>query len=304
MTEAKRVVVVGSLNYDILLGQTRLPSRGETLHCRQAATASGGKGANQAVQAAKLGATVYLVGAVGQDALGDALLASCRSYGVHTDFVRRSEGASGLGVVQCLPDGSVYATVAEGANGSVTPDRVRESETCLAQADAILLQFEIPMETNAFVMAYARQKGIPVLLNPSPAKAEGRPLLAAASCLILNEQEASFFCGEALCDAASVAKHRRALQALNARRMIVTLGAQGSVLVEPDGVCHIRPTGLARVVETTGAGDSYAGAYAVRRLMGDEPAAACRYACRAAEYTIGQAGAQNAMPTRQNMEGA
>ena len=99
MTEAKRVVVVGSLNYDILLGQTRLPSRGETLHCRQAATASGGKGANQAVQAAKLGATVYLVGAVGQDALGDALLASCRSYGVHTDFVRRDGPGAGSGNV-------------------------------------------------------------------------------------------------------------------------------------------------------------------------------------------------------------
>ena len=139
MNRAKRLVVVGSLNYDVFLKQQRLPQKGETLICQEASTASGGKGANQAVQAAKMGIETYLIGAVGQDAIGTFLLQTCEKYRVQTLFVQRCDCTSGLGMVQYMSDGSVYATIAEGANSKVTPQVVMKAEKCLSTADAIML---------------------------------------------------------------------------------------------------------------------------------------------------------------------
>ena len=298
----KRIVVVGSLNCDMFLEQSRLPMCGETYVCNKSTMAGGGKGVNQAVQAAKLNCETWMLGAVGKDPLGDFLLAECKKYGVHTEFIQQLDGTSGLGVVQYLPDGSVYATISEGANGGVTPERVQKAETCLAQADAIMLQFEIPLETVDFVLDYARDKGIPTVLNAAPAKEGGRKTLAKAACLMMNESEASYFLGEAIDNVESVERNKAAIQALNPHRVIITLGSKGSVLLENQSIHHIKPTGRAKVVETTGAGDSYAGAYTVRRLMGDDPLTACHYAARAAELTISRIGAQCAMPTWWELE--
>lgn len=303
MNRAKRLVVVGSLNYDVFLKQQRLPQKGETLICQEASTASGGKGANQAVQAAKMGIETYLIGAVGQDAIGTFLLQTCEKYRVQTLFVQRCDCSSGLGMVQYMSDGSVYATIAEGANSKVTPQVVMKAEKCLSTADAIMLQFEIPVPTVEFVLHYAKQRNIPTLLNAAPAKPEGKKLLKEASCLVLNEQEASIYCGATIHDFDSVRKHMPALRTLNDNRIIVTLGEHGSVLIEPEDVFYLSSSGTANVIETTGAGDSYAGTYMARRLMGDTPLTACQHATHAAEYTISQVGAQNSMPTWREIKG-
>lgn len=293
----KRIVVIGSINYDIFLKLPRLPKRGETLPALQSTFASGGKGANQAVQAAKMGIDTWLVGAVGEDAAGKYLFEKMIQYNIRTDYIHCFPGLSGLGIVHYLPDGSLYAVINRGANEFVTSAMVEQASLSLWQADMILLQMEIPLETIAYILKKASEKNIPVLLNAAPAIEGSIKLLNMASCLMMNEQEASYYLNCAITTPESVIAQEKNLRLLNSCRIIITLGSYGSMLIDESGIRHISPSGKAIVVETTGAGDSYAGTYAARTLMGDDALTACKYATKAAEITIGRIGAQNAMPT-------
>ncbi len=300
--KTRRIAVIGSMNYDIFPRQSRLPQRGETLAAEAVICAAGGKGANQAVQAARLGAEVLFCGAVGKDAMGAYLLQELAGYGISARYIRQCERPTGLAVVQHLKDGSVFATIAAGANEAVTPAAAESMLEAVDPPEAILLQFEIPLDTVEYALRWGKERRIPTLLNAAPARADGQRLLPLCSCLMLNETEASCFCSASITDFESVLLHRQKLRALNPHRIIVTLGAHGSALLENDEAVWIAPSDHVSVVETTGAGDSYAGAYTVAYLAGMSAGEACAFAARAAEITIGSVGAQPAMPTLQQIK--
>ncbi|WP_200889541.1 PfkB family carbohydrate kinase [Cohnella kolymensis] len=196
----KIITVIGSLNFDMIFKQQRLAVIGETYSAENLTITGGGKGANQAVQCAKLGASTYLVGSVGRDVLGDQLLNDLARYGVITDYVSRTDAATGVGVVNALEDGSLLATISKGANYEMTPERIDEIEPLLKRSSIVILQLEIPIEVVEYSIHKAHEAGCYVILNAAPAAAISADALAKVNCLVVNEPEASFYCGEIIED--------------------------------------------------------------------------------------------------------
>lgn len=288
------ITVVGSANYDVFLQQERLPWPGETLHATDVKLACGGKGANQAVQIAKLGVDVAFVGCVGNDVFGDLLRRQMEAYGVSTAHLHTKASATGLGIVQYQQNGQVHATIAAGANALLTCEEVERTD--IWQSRGIVLQLESPVEVVRFILEEAKKRDIYTILNAAPAVQVSWEVLSRASCLVMNEVEATQFFGTPLNSVDLVAQAQAEIRARISGICIITLGAQGSVLIRARDGFHIPPAPDCQVVETTGAGDSYVGAFAVRKLLGDSDEAACQYAARAAECTLQAVGAQQAMP--------
>ncbi len=275
------ISVIGSLNYDILMKQQRLPLKGETYTADSVTYEGGGKGANQAVQCAKLGVPAYMIGKVGRDNFGDILLDKLTTYGVRTDYLERSDRDTGLGIVHVLEDGSVYASIITGANDDIWFEDIDKNEAVIFGSKIIILQMEIPIPIVEYVIHKASERGVYVILNAAPAKAIDLEALKKASCLVVNETEASFYAGEEIFDEVTAIKHAGKLTALTEGLVIITLGKNGSLLCS-GGQCVLVPAvKVENVVETTGAGDSYIGAFAYGKYMGkdDEEACVLRPAC-------------------------
>ena len=200
MNNKNKVVVIGSLNYDICLKQKALPKEGETCFADSVSYCSGGKGANQAVQAAKLGIPTYMVGCVGRDHMGSFLLDSLKKYRVNTDFIRIGETDTGMAVAQSLYDGGVRASVVQGANGLVEKKDIDALKGLLCPGDIAVFQLEIPVPVIAYAMAFCRERGCTVLLNAAPALPIPEELMRMADVFIVNEIEAEFFTGEPCID--------------------------------------------------------------------------------------------------------
>ena len=298
--ERNRVIVIGSLNYDLFLHVRELPRLGETYQATGMQAASGGKGANQAVQCARLGLDTTLVGAVGSDSMGDYLLEHVAAYGVRTEHIRRLEGPTGLGVVHVPEDGNVFSTIVRGANGLVTREDVRRVEPLMREAFAVVLQLEIPIDVVEYAMQTADQNGARVILNAAPAQPIAENALRLCDTLIVNEVEAGFFtkrCIRTVEDALSaIAPYAAALGV----RAVFTLGAQGAVAFDGGEPFHV-PAVKADVVETTGAGDSFVGGYLKAQSLGMGFADAIRFAAQCSAFTIAKVGGQDAMPTLEQM---
>lgn len=296
MMKMGKIVVIGSLNFDIITKQKRLPQIGETLTCDSISFCGGGKGANQAVQAAKLGIPTYMIGAVGRDLFGDELMKRLSRYQVDTTYVSQVESPTGMGLVNALEDGKVVATISTGANFSVTTEMIDQAKELIAQSKMVILQLELPVEIVVYAAKLAKKNHNYVILNAAPAKPLPEEIWQYIDCLVVNEPEASFYSGVEIVDRETAIKHNR--QLLNRVRdlLIVTLGESGSIVFQGEHAYQIEPYQVT-AIETTGAGDSYIGAFAVRKLLGDSPEKAAQYASFVSSMTVKGVGAQGAMPT-------
>lgn len=292
----KDILVIGSLNYDIILKQDRLPKEGETYAVNQASYCSGGKGANQAVQAAKLGANVYMVGAVGNDAMGQYLIQTLEGYGVHTQYVKIEECESGMGIVNCLEDGSVFANIVTGANMKVTKEDIDRLEELWEHVGMLILQLEIPMETVEYAIKKAKEHQVSVMINAAPAKGSMENYIKNCDYFVVNEVESSYYCNSRITDVSSAKAAIKDFSLKYDMKCIFTLGGEGAVLCDGETTKHV-PAHSVTAIETTGAGDSFVGAMGYCLAKGEDFFEAAEYASCCSALTVCGIGAQTSMPT-------
>ncbi len=297
------VLVVGSINVDLVVATAMLPTRGETVVGGTYSQHNGGKGANQAVAAARMGAAVTFVGAVGSDAFGRAAIEDLSREGIDTSRIAvLGSDPTGIALIVVDYHGQNQIAVASGANAQVTGqfvDRALAGGVQGAQSGGVFLaNFETRDDAVVAGARYARQHGMTVLVNPAPARALNSELTALQPILIPNELEAEALTGER-----DPAEAGRLLSGRTGAPVIVTVGARGVVMVGREGVRPITPP-YVEVVDTTGAGDSFVGALAAELACGADLYEAARVAVRAASMSTTARGARTAMPTRAMLERA
>jgi ribokinase len=298
-----RILVLGSLNLDLVLHVPRMPVEGETLPSTASATLCGGKGANQAVACARMGAAVSMIGRVGDDPAGLMLRTALAEESIELAGVLATPNtASGVAVIFLTPDGQNRIVLVPGANAALSPGDVAAHDAAFADCALLLCQLEAPLETVAAAIERAHAVGKPVLLNPAPARALPSELLARTDYLIPNESEATLLTGIAVTDAASAAEAALKLRGQGAGHVIVTLGAGGILIADRDGCRHM-PALPARVVDTTAAGDSFIGGFAAGLVEGLSVDDAARLGLAAARVCISRLGAQAALPYRAELSG-
>ena len=290
-----RVVVVGSSNTDLNVLCPELPGRGQTVLGGELYTAAGGKGANQAVAAARAGASVAFVAAVGADDFGRAAVAGFRRDGIDTRHVAvKKRTPSGVALILVEESGENLIAVAPGANAGLRVADVDRAASVIRRAGALLLQLEIPLATVRRAASVARKAGVPVILNPAPMPARPLPkaLLRDVDYLVPNESELLRLTGKRSARSAA-----RELFALGVRALVITLGAKGARIVTPDGSADV-PSVRVRAVDAVGAGDCFCGYLAAALADGTDLAGAARAACVAAALSVTRRGAQPSMPKR------
>jgi len=293
----RRIVVVGSSNTDLIVKAERIPAAGETVLGTSLAQAAGGKGANQAVAAARLGADVTLVARIGRDVFGDAALAGFAREGIRTDFVVQDDTApSGVALIVVDARGENAIAVAQGANARLSEGDVRRASERIVEADAVLLQLEVPLETVEFAAKLASDGRAHVILNPAPARPLRRELLARLTVLTPNRTESEALTGMPVTDAETANRAARALCHMGAPSVVVTLGAAGAVFAGEMGVGHV-PGVPVDAVDSTAAGDAFSAALAVALAKGEPLASAVRFASLAGALTVTRAGAQPSLPS-------
>lgn len=297
----KKITVIGSLNYDVILKIPRLPFKGETLTANGATFSAGGKGANQAVQAAKLKTPTYMVGCVGTDESADFLVNTAKEYGVNVDYIRKVPGSSGMGVINAVEDGSVYACIVRGANFEVTKEDVDNAMPILKESGVCILQNEIPVEIIAYAIDKAKEAGCTVVLNAAPAIELPEGCLSKVDILVVNEVEAEFYCHEKIDSVEKAKTEIKKMAEKYNNNVIFTLGKDGAVAYE-NGTIEFIPAMKVDAIETTGAGDSYIGAVSHSIIEGKSLIEACKFATKCSAITVCRMGAQPSMPTLEDVE--
>ncbi|MET8222984.1 ribokinase [Streptomyces sp. NPDC005301] len=291
------LLVVGSANADLVIGVERRPAAGETVLGSDLAVHPGGKGANQAVAAARLGARTALLARVGDDAHGRLLLDSQRAAGVDTAGVLAGGAPTGVALITVDPSGDNSIVVSPGANGRLTPADVRAAEKLLRASRVVSAQLEIPLKTVVETVR-CLPSGSRFVLNPSPPVPLPAEVLAACDPLIVNEHEARVLLGEAA--GPEPEDWARALLALGPRSVVVTLGAAGALVADGSGSARVAPVKVA-AVDTTGAGDAFTAALAWRLGAGASLAEAAAYAARVGAAAVTREGAQVSFPTAEEV---
>ena len=291
------VFVVGSINQDYVLSVERRPDPGETLSGANLALHPGGKGANQAVAAALLGARVALLGRVGDDPAGASLLAELARRGVDTAAVGTTDqAATGAAFITVTPDGENAIVVAPGANHRLAPGDVDAVAGAIRSAAVLVLQLEVPLEVVGRAVEVAAGAPTRVVLNLAPASPVPGALLAGVDVLVVNEHEASFLLGEEVDGVGAATRAAEDLRGRGPAAVTVTLGAAGAVLAGPGGSRHV-PAPRATVVDTTGAGDAFVGALAAELAAGTPLGDAVASGVRAGTAAVEAKGAQSSFPT-------
>lgn len=297
-----KIVVVGSVNTDMVVLGDRLPGPGETVTGGRFILAPGGKGANQAVAAARLGAQVTLIAKVGRDVFGDQAVENYGREGIRTDcIVRDAQRATGVALILVDAQGENLISVASGANHALSPDDVAQFADRIREADALMLQLEIPMETVAAAAKIAAEAGVPVILDPAPAAPLPEGLLEYVAFLTPNESEAERLTGDIVRDEVSARGAAQKLLAAGARHVIVTLGAKGALLADQDHA-ELIATRAINAVDTTAAGDAFNGGLAAALGRGLTVEAAVREACLVGALSATRAGAQPSLPTQDEVK--
>ncbi|MFH8343681.1 ribokinase [Streptomyces sp. NPDC018045] len=290
------VLVVGSANADLTVRVARRPGAGETVHGSDLVESAGGKGANQAAAAARIGGRVGLLARVGDDAYGELLLDAQRAAGTDVGQVIVESGTrTGTAMIIVGPDGDNSIVVSPGANAALTPADVAAARDAIAASAAVSLQLEVPMETVRATAATATETGTRVVLNPSPTPDSLDPeLLGAADPLVVNEHEAQQLAGRG---EGTPEEWAHALREQGARSVVVTLGGDGALVVDGAGRADRVPGVKVEAVDTTGAGDAFTGALATRLARGDSLTDAARFAVRVGAAAVTKPGAQPSYPT-------
>ena len=293
------LLVVGSANADLVIGVERRPAAGETVLGSDLAVHPGGKGANQAVAAARLGASTALLARVGDDGHGRLLLDSLRSAGVDTVGVLVGGAPTGVALITVDPSGDNSIVVSPGANGRLTPEDVRAASSLFHASRVVSAQLEIPLETVVAVAA-SLSPDSRFVLNPSPPRPLPAVLLAACDPLIVNEHEAKVILGDsAIGD--DPEDWARILLAKGPRSVVVTLGAEGALVASRDGVSRVASVKV-DAVDTTGAGDAFTAALAYRLGTGASLPEAAAYAARVGAAAVTREGAQVSFPTAEEVD--
>jgi ribokinase len=301
---SKPIVVIGSSNVDFIMKMDHLPARDETVTDAIFMQTFGGKGANQAVAAGRAGGNVIFVNCVGDDPYAPTMVAGYEASGVRTDCLFYETGiASGAALVMVGEGGHNYLSVASGANGRLTPDRIDSVRDLIAGAAYVLMQFEIPAASISRALEIAVEEGVPVVWNYAPANPFDIAQLDKVAMLVANEPETTALTGIAVTDRASAATAAGELLKLGVGTAIVTLGEAGSVIAAQGAaeVTHVAAYPV-EAVDTTAAGDTYCGCLVVALAEGKSLADAVRFAGAAAALSVQKLGAQPSMPWREEID--
>ena len=297
------IVVVGSLNMDLVVRTAHLPMPGETILGDDFRTIPGGKGANQAVAAARLGARVSMVGRIGEDAFGRALVQNLSEEGVDVTHIAVDEdAATGIAMITVDESGQNTIVVASGANMRLTTAQVVAALEALAPFDVLVMQLESPIECVLAAAVWAHKAGARVILNPAPAQPLPQELFHVIDVLIPNESETQLLTGMTVATIAQAEDAARALLSRGAGAVVLTLGAQGALVVDKDvQALHLRPHSV-EAVDATAAGDAFVAGLAVGLGEKLPLAEAARLGNAAGALAVTRMGAQPAMPTRQEVQ--
>ena len=305
MNSDPRVCVVGSSMHDQITRAARLPNPGETLVGSSYVTGFGGKGSNQAVMAARLGASVTMVVKLGNDAIGKETARHYAEEQIHTEFVffddRLSSGVAPIWVDENTGQNSIL--VVPGANQALTPQEVRRATVSLQSAQVVVCQMEVPMECNLEAFRIAKEApAVVTILNPAPSGPVSDELLRLTDLLAPNESEAATLTGLPVSNLAEAERAARALQARGARTVLITLGANGALAVTQDGeVIHVAAPAV-KAVDTTGAGDCFIGSLAYFMAAGFGLRSAMEKACVIASRSVTAMGTQSSFPGRNELD--
>lgn len=301
MKTNKTVLVVGSLNMDLVVSSQRLPHRGETILGKGFATFPGGKGANQAVAAGKLGANVVMAGCVGSDGFAEELLISLKSGNVDTDWVRRVNTSTGTALITVADDGANTIVVVGGANGECKFQDVDKALAHYTEPGILLLQNEVPADTVEYSIRAGKEKGWLVIFNPAPARQMDQQVMPFVDIIIPNETEISLLTGLPAATQAEIVEAAKVLLQSGVKNVIVTMGEKGALHCNEFGHKQIKPYRVA-AVDTTAAGDAYTGAIAAGLAEGKTLPDSMDFAAAAAALSVTKQGAQPSLPCRSEVE--
>jgi ribokinase len=295
--KAPKIVVVGSSNTDMIIKMDRIPKPGETIIGGDFFMAAGGKGANQAVAAARLGGDVTFVAKVGTDMFGKQAIENFKQEGINTDFVVEDpENPSGVALIFVDQKGENSIAVASGANSSLTVQEVTAAQRRLEESDVLLLQLETPLDTIRYAARMAAEKGMMVILNPAPARELDDELLSFLTVLTPNETETELLTGIKVEDEDSGRAAAQVLRSRGVTNVVITLGSEGSLIVTDDQSVKV-PTKKVEAMDTTAAGDCFNGALACALAEGKSLDDAALFANLAGALSATKMGAQPSMPT-------
>jgi ribokinase len=300
----KRLVVVGSINLDLVSIAPRIPLPGETLTGTSFASFPGGKGANQAFAAARLGTQVSMIGKLGNDSFGAELRANLESAGVDTAAVEVESTSSGIAQIITAENGENIIVVTPGANAAVSPQYVEKHIEVIRRSSIVLTQLETPLETVEFLASIARKEGIPLVLDPAPARPLPKSLLERVDWLTPNESETSSLLGLKSQDIPEdeLEEVAETLLQRGSRNVLLKLGQRGCFLALADGRRLPLPAYAVRAIDSTAAGDAFNGAFASALLEGHDPVRAASWASAVAAISVTRRGAQPSMPTNAEVQ--
>jgi ribokinase len=298
---AQRIVVVGSSNTDMIIKLDYIPKPGETRLGGEFATAAGGKGANQAVAAARAGGAVTMIARVGRDMFGERAVAGLAENGIDVEHVQYDESPSGVALIFVGEHGENSIGVASGANARLSPADVRKAADAIATANVVIMQLETPLGTVQAAADLADQNGAMIILNPAPAQPLPDELLRKVSILTPNETEAELLTGIRVADDDSCGRAADILLRKGVETVIITLGSRGAFIASSDLRQHV-PGFRVKQVDTTAAGDAFNGALAVALAEGVPIFDAVRFANAAGAIAVTRLGAQPSAPSREEIE--
>lgn len=294
----KTIVVVGSITMDLVTRTPRIPNVGQTLIGTGFETTPGGKGANQAVAAARLGYPVAIVGKVGADVYGPTLIDNLVRAEVNISAVTQAEGSSGLAPIFLDENGNNSIVVVPGANGKMDREIIDKHVDLICSAGMVLCQLEIPIDTLGHTLEICADAGVPVMLDPAPAAALPEMIFQRVAWFTPNESEAAFYAG----DSANAEERSERLLAMGLRGVALKHGAKGAFIATREGIRAWVPAFSVQALDTVAAGDCWNAAFAVALLEGNGPLEAARFAAAAAAISVTRRGAQNAMPARAEVD--
>lgn len=298
----QQILVVGSSNTDMVIKAAHLPRPGETILGGTFFMNPGGKGANQAVAIARLGAPITFICKTGTDIFGHQSQQLFESEGINTSYIFSDPvNPSGVALISVDDNAENCIVVASGANANLTPEDLKKAEEAIDQCDIVLLQLEIPMETVEYVAKIASEKGKKVILNPAPAQPLSAELLSHLYLVTPNETEAEMISGVKIIDEASANEAARVLFEKGVQNVIITLGSKGA-LVYNEGKSEVVPAYKVKAVDTTAAGDVFNGALTVALSEGRNLIEASRFGCKASAIAVTRPGAQSSAPYRNEVD--
>ena len=304
MAYDSRIVIVGSINLDLVAGTTRIPAPGETVTGSSFQTFFGGKGANQAVAAARLGGDVHMLGKVGTDIFGPQLRSGLEASGVNTKAVGEASGPSGVALISTDSSGQNSIIVVPGANGQVTSADLDDHLDLICNAAIVLTQLEIPLATVEHLAEITQRERVPLMLDPAPARVLPDSLFRCLDWITPNETETCTLLGKGPVswNNSTMKDAAESLLQRGVRNVILKLGERGCYLALADGRREFVPAFKVRALDTTAAGDAFNGAFATALVRGRDPLSSAVYASAVAAISVTCAGAQPSMPNEQQVE--